>query len=101
MSAKRLTNRKTPRSTFGNSDAAAIGAIASACAAAGSGAVAVATTTVATTVPAAGFWGWLGFTTVTTTTTTIGLPVAGIVAVGGLFAYGFWKVFATVRESDH
>jgi hypothetical protein len=98
MSTKRLAKRKKSQATFGNNDAAAIGAIASACAAAGSGSVALATTTVSTTVPAAGILGWLGFTTVATTTTTIGLPVAGIVAFGGFFAYGAWKVLEIVRK---
>jgi hypothetical protein len=39
------------------------------------------------TAPAAGILGVVGFTT----TTTVALPVAGIVAAGGLIGFGFCK----------
>lgn len=41
------------------------------------------------TAPAFGVLGILGFTT----TTTVALPVAGIVAVGGLVCYGAYKAY--------
>ena len=39
------------------------------------------------TAPAAGILGAVGFTT----TTVVALPVAGLVAAGGLLGFGFWK----------
>jgi hypothetical protein len=81
-------------------DAKALGAIATASAAAGSATVTVGTVTTAATVPAAGVWGWLGFTTVATTTTAVAVPVAGVVAVGGLLAYGAYKVVKALNGSD-
>jgi hypothetical protein len=57
-------------------------------AAAGAGSIPVATLT--STVPAAGIAGWFGLTT--TVVTTVTLPVAGVVAVGGLLCYGAFKV---------
>jgi uncharacterized membrane protein len=41
------------------------------------------------TAPAAGILGVVGFTT----TTTVALPVAGLVAAGGLLGFGFCKAF--------
>jgi hypothetical protein len=41
------------------------------------------------TAPAAGILGVVGFTT----TTTVALPVAGIVAAGCLFGFGFGKAW--------
>ncbi len=41
------------------------------------------------TAPASGLLGVLGFTT----TTTVALPVAGIVAAGGLLCYGAYKTY--------
>jgi hypothetical protein len=71
------------------SDAKAIGSIlAASSAAAGSGSITVAT--LSSTAPAAGIAGWFGLTT--TVVTTVALPVAGVVAVGGLLGYGFFKV---------
>ncbi|BAZ32635.1 hypothetical protein NIES4074_51410 [Cylindrospermum sp. NIES-4074] len=67
-----------------NEDAKAIGAISAASsAAAGLGSIAVATVT--TSAP--GILGVMGFTT----TSVVALPAAGVVAVGGLAAYGIYK----------
>lgn len=41
------------------------------------------------TAPASGLLGVFGFTT----TTTVALPVAGIVAAGGLLCYGAYKTY--------
>ena len=64
-------------------DAKALVAIAGTASAAGTGSVTVATIT--STAP--GILGVLGFTT----TTTVALPVAGIVAAGGLLWFGACK----------
>lgn len=64
-------------------DVKALGAIAATASAAGTGSITVATIT--STAP--GILGVLGFTT----TTTVALPVAGLVAAGGLLGFGFCK----------
>lgn len=63
----------------------AISTIATTAAAAGTGTITIATYTTA----APGILGAIGFTT----TATVAVPVAGVIAVGGLFAYGAMKVF--------
>lgn len=68
-----------------------VGAITSAAAATGTGSVTIATITSS----APGILGVIGFTT----TTTVALPIAGVVAVGGLLALGFLKVMAS-QESE-
>ncbi|MEZ2303971.1 MAG: hypothetical protein ACBR13_19575 [Microcoleus sp.] len=60
-----------------------VGAITSAAAATGTGSVTIATITSS----APGILGAIGFTT----TTTVALPVAGVVAVAGLVAFGVYK----------
>jgi hypothetical protein len=65
-------------------DAKALAAIAgTAASAVGAGSIVVAEVT----APAAGLLGFLGVTT----TTTVALPVAGIIAAGGLLCFGAWK----------
>lgn len=64
-------------------DMKAIGAIVTSAAAAGTGSIPVATITSS----APGVLGVLGFTT----TTTVVLPVAGVVAAGGLLGYAVYK----------
>ena len=66
-------------------DAKALGAIAATASAAGTGSITVATIT----STASGILGVLGFTT----TTAVALPVAGIVAAGGLFGFGLCKAW--------
>ncbi|MEG5051670.1 MULTISPECIES: hypothetical protein [unclassified Microcoleus] len=68
-----------------------VGAITSAAAATGTGSLTIATITSS----APGILGVIGFTT----TTTVALPIAGVVAVGGLLAFGFLKVMAS-QESE-
>src|ERR687885_2425424 len=63
---------------------AAISGFSSAAAAAHLGSITVATITSA----APGIAGWLGFTA----TTVVALPVAGVVAAGGILGYGGYKV---------
>ena len=72
-------------------DAKALGAIAATASVAGTGSVTVATIT--STAP--GILGVLGFTT----TTAVALPVAGIVAAGGLFGFGAYKAWESLNSS--
>ncbi|MEG3970135.1 hypothetical protein QUA00_21285 [Microcoleus sp. T2B6] len=69
-----------------------VGAITSAAAATGAGSVTIATITSS----APGILGVIGFTT----TTTVALPIAGVVAVGGLLAVGFLKVMASQQSES-
>lgn len=71
-------------------DLKVVGAITSVAAATGTGSVTVATITSS----APGILGVLGFTT----TTAVALPVAGIVAVGGLLGYGIYKGIELSRK---
>ena len=73
-------------------DVKALGAIAATASAAGTGSITVATIT--STAP--GILGVLGFTT----TATVALPVAGLVAAGGLFGYGFYKAWECLNSSQ-
>lgn len=65
-------------------DAKTVSAIATSAAAAGTATIPIATYTTA----APGILGAVGLTT----TATVAVPVAGVVAVGGLLAYGAIKV---------
>lgn len=63
------------------------------------------TTAISVTGPAAGIWGWLGYTTVTVTTTSFSLPVAVVAAVSAGIGYGIYTAYqysqrdeATVKE---
>ncbi len=71
-------------------DAKALSAIAATASAAGSGSVTVATIT--STAP--GIMGALGLTT----TTVVALPVAGVVAAGGLLCYGAYKMHKHLND---
>lgn len=70
-------------------DAKALGAIAATASAAGTGSVTVAT--ISSSAP--GILGALGFAT----TTTVALPVAGVVAAGGLLCYGAYKMHKLLK----
>lgn len=48
------------------------------------------------TAPAAGILGVIGFTT----TTTVALPVAGLVAAGGLLGFGICKALGCCNRSQ-
>ncbi len=74
-------------------DVKALGAIAAKASAAGTGSITVATIT--STAP--GILGVLGFAT----TTAVALPVAGIVAAGGLFGFGFYKALECLNSSQN
>ncbi|MEG3910497.1 hypothetical protein QT979_21380 [Microcoleus sp. w2-18bC1] len=69
-----------------------VGAITSAAAATGTGSVTIATITSS----APGILGVIGFTT----TTTVALPVAGVVAVAGLVAFGVFKGVEMARQQS-
>ncbi|MEG4338463.1 hypothetical protein [Microcoleus sp. D3_18_C2] len=69
-----------------------VGAITSAAAATGTGSVTIATITSS----APGILGAIGFTT----TTTVALPVAGVVAVAGLVAFGVYKGVEIARQQS-
>ena len=69
-----------------------VGAITSAAAATGTGSVTIATITSS----APGILGAIGFTT----TTTVALPVAGVVAVAGLVAFGVYKGVEMARQQS-
>ncbi|MEG5175910.1 hypothetical protein [Microcoleus sp. B3-D7] len=69
-----------------------VGAITSAAAATGTGSVTIATITSS----APGILGAIGFTT----TTTVALPVAGVVAVAGLVAFGVFKGVEMARKQS-
>jgi hypothetical protein len=71
-------------------DAKALGAIAATASATGAGSVTVATIT--TSAP--GIMGALGITT----TTVVALPVAGVVAAGGLLFYGAYKMHKHLND---
>lgn len=49
------------------------------------------------TAPTAGILGVIGFTT----TTTVALPVAGIVAAGGLLGFGFCKALECLNSPQN
>lgn len=73
-------------------DLKVVGAITTAAAATGTGSVTIATVTSS----ASGILGVLGFTT----TTTIALPVAGILAAGGLLVFGAYKGLEIARKQS-
>jgi hypothetical protein len=84
------------KNIFQTEDLEALGAIAgfsSAAAAAHLGSITVATITSA----APGIAGWLGFTA----TTVVALPVAGVVAAGGILGYGGYKVVQFLQSQDN
>jgi hypothetical protein len=74
-------------------DVNALATIAGTASAAGTGSVTVATIT--STAP--GILGVLGFTT----TTTVALPVAGLVAAGGLLGFGFCKALECFNSQQN
>jgi len=81
---------------FQTEDLKVLGALAgssSAVAAAHLGSITVATITSA----APGIAGWLGFTA----TTVVALPVAGVVAAGGILGYGGYKVVQFLQSQDN
>lgn len=85
--------KKADKSIFNNQDIEAITAIAGASGASlGLGSVTVLTTT----TTAHGILALLG----AGTTTVVALPVAGIVATGGLLAYGGYKVVQYVQSQN-
>jgi len=69
-----------------------VGAITSAAAATRTGSVTIATITSS----APGILGVIGFTT----TTTVALPIAGVVAAGGLFIFGIIKGVEMARQQS-
>ncbi len=80
---------------FQTEDLEALGTIAgisSAAAAAHLGSITVATITAA----APGIAGWVGMTA----TTVVALPVAGVVAAGGILGYGGYKVVKFLQDQD-
>jgi hypothetical protein len=74
-------------------DVNALATIAGTATAAGTGSITVATIT----APAAGILGVIGFTT----TTTVALPVAGLVAAGGLLWFGACKAHEALTSSKN
>ena len=68
------------------------------------GSITIATVPVAvtTTVPAAGFWGWLGYTTTATTVAAapVTVPIAAVVGVGALLTYGGYKAYKYLKNKE-